>query len=146
MKSQTQRVKAHDRKLKALELRKNRASYREIGQALGVSSQAAWKLVNQALVETIQDPADAVRKIELESLDKLESRLWPNATDPAIVDRILKIKETRARYLGLYAPTRTEQSGPNGQPIRIERIFDHESVIASIAPRSAPDSEEPGDD
>jgi hypothetical protein len=144
--SQTTRVKAHERKLQALELRKKRASYREIGRVLGVSAQAAWKLVNKALIETIQDPADDVRRIELESLDQLEMRLWQNAADPAVVDRILKIKETRAKYLGLYAPTRTEQSGPNGQPIRIERIFDHESVIASIAPRSAPDLEESGDD
>jgi hypothetical protein len=144
--SQTTRVKAHERKLQALELRKKRASYREIGRVLGVSAQAAWKLVNKALIETIQDPADDVRRIELESLDQLEMRLWQNAADPAVVDRILKIKETRAKYLGLYAPTRTEQSGPNGQPIRIERIFDHESVIASIAPRSAPDFEESGDD
>jgi hypothetical protein len=141
MKSQTQRIKAHDRKLKALELRKNRASYREIGQALGVSAQAAWKLVNKALIETIQDPADDVRRIELESLDKLESRLWQNATDPAVVDRILKIKETRAKYLGLYAPTKTEQSGPAGGPIQFERVFDHDRVIARLAPGSISDSE-----
>ena len=146
MKSQTNRVNAHERKLRALEMRKARASYREIGAALGVSSTAAWKMVNRALIETVQDPADEVRKLELESLDRLESRLWADATDLAHVDRILKIKEYRAKLLGLYAPVRTEQSGPGGGAIQIERVFDHDSVIASIAPRPVSDSDQSGDD
>lgn len=132
--SQTQRVKVHDRKIKALEMRKSRASYREIGLALGMSGQAAWKLVQSALAETARDRDDDALRLELESLDRLESRLWPHADDPAYIDRIVRIKRFRAELLGLYAPTKSEIGGPGGQPVQLEHVFDHDRVVERLRP------------
>ena len=146
MKSQTQRVQRHDKWMRALEMRKMRMSYSDIATLLGVSTSTARNMIVRALEITVKDSAAELVQIECESLDKLESRLWANATDPAYVDRILKIKDFRARLLGLYAPTRTEQSGPNGQPIQIERVFNHDRVIAELAPGPIPNPDESGDD
>ena len=140
--SQTQRVRAHDNKLKALEMRKSRASYREIGVALGISGAAAWKLVHHALDETLHDRPTEALQIELESLDRLESRLWPLAGDPAYIDRILKIKRLRAELLGLYAPTVQEISGPSGGAVQVEHVFDYGTVEANLARHVLPNDKE----
>ena len=111
--SQTKRVQSHERKLKALEMRKARASYAQIATALGVPKSTAWKLVQSALKQTMQEPSDDVRKLELESLDRLQFALWQQATqgNHGAVDRVLRVMERRAKLLGLDAPVRTEHSG-----------------------------------
>ena len=113
MRSQTRQVNAHERKLKALEMRKARASYAQIATALGVPKSTAWKLVQSALKQTMQEPSDDVRKLELESLDRLQFALWQQATqgNHGAVDRVLRVMERRAKLLGLDAPSKTEHSG-----------------------------------
>lgn len=97
---------------KALQLRAQRLTYAEIGQRLGVSGEAARLAVLREydrLRASNLETAEEVRAQELESLDGLESRLLELALtgdveDPhtlSCVDRILKIKERRARLLGL---------------------------------------------
>jgi DNA-binding IclR family transcriptional regulator len=113
MRSQTRQVNAHERKMRALEMRKARASYAQIATALGVPKSTAWKLVQSALKETLQEPSDDVRKLELESLDRLQFALWQQATqgNHGAVDRVLRVMERRAKLLGLDAPSKTEHSG-----------------------------------
>lgn len=117
--SQTKRVQAHERKLKALEMRKARATYAQIGAALGVTKNAAWKLVQSALKETIREPAEEVRALELETLDRLQFALWQQATNGnhGAVDRVLRVMERRAKLLGLDAPEKRELTGKDGEPL-----------------------------
>jgi hypothetical protein len=112
-----------DRRAKALELRRAGLGYAEIARQIGVSGPgAAYKIVRDALKATYQEPADDVRKLELDRLDRLQLAMWKRALggkDPAgnpvppdyeAVDRLFKIMKHRAELLGLKAPTVIEQS------------------------------------
>jgi len=125
MKSQTRAVKSHDRKLKALELRKAGYDYRRIGETLGCSVTQAHRDVAAALKLTLQEPADDVRALEVERLDNMLRALWRDvsAGNHGAIDRALRVMERRAKLLGLDAPTRTETTGANGEPVRTDIVI-----------------------
>lgn len=103
-------VKEHQRR--ALELRLTGMSHRAIAEALGVSDHTTiGKRVNTALKEITREPAEAVRDMELERLDRMLVAIWDKVAggDVAALDRALKIQDRRARYLGLDAPTKTQE-------------------------------------
>ena len=107
MDSQTLRVRAHDRHLQALELRKAGCTYQQIAEQLGyANAKGAHKAVASALKATLREPADALRELELARLDTMLLALWRKvqAGDEHAIDRALKISERRARLLGLDAP------------------------------------------
>lgn len=62
--------------------------------------------------------------------------------DPAFQKLILEIREKRAKILGLNAPEKTELSGPDGGPLRIENEYDidhlHEWAAARFGQGTAP--------
>ena len=98
----------------ALQMRLAGKTYDEIADALNYQGRAgAWKAVESALLETIKEPSNALRALEIERLDKLHGALWPVAMkgDLAAVASILKIAERRARLLGLDAPETVEAIG-----------------------------------
>jgi hypothetical protein len=121
------------RRAQALKMRLDGARYDEITQQLGYSSRgAAVQDVQRALVATVQEPADEVRALELSRLDMMwqtvievlrkehvivsQGRVVFLDDEPikdtgpilAAVDRLLKIQERRAKYLGLDAPKQLE--------------------------------------
>ncbi len=101
-----------DHQQKALELRLTGMSTRAIAEALGVSDHSTIQArINGALKEIIREPAEAVLKMELERLDVMLVGLWKQAAagDLQALDRALKIQDRRARYLGLDAPTKTQE-------------------------------------
>jgi hypothetical protein len=109
--TQQDAVKAVDRHLQALELRKAGISYARIAEALGFNSpQAAWKAVNSALKKTVQEPADELRTLEVERLDAAAAAIYPSVKQGqyGAIDRWIKIMERRAKLLGLDAPTKTD--------------------------------------
>lgn len=106
----TRRTTATERRKKAVALRIAGATFEQIGDQLGVSTQAAHKLVTTALEETRRitgEAAEQLRQTELTRLDALQTALWSDAVkgDVQAVDRILKIMQRRAMLLGLDAPT-----------------------------------------
>ncbi|HRF50822.1 MAG TPA: hypothetical protein PLC98_24550, partial [Anaerolineales bacterium] len=91
-----------------MKLRQAGVSYEAIGKRLGVSRQAAWRMVDRALTKTERDTseaADRVRIIELARLDRLLNSIWGAAMRGSLLahDRVYKNMERRARYLGLDA-------------------------------------------
>ena len=120
------------------------ASFATIARELGYSRadttgrRSAARLVKRALDATIQEPADELRTLEVERLDRLLEAMMPDAlggewemvehegevildaegqplqrrTRPSTwhVDRCLAIMERRARLLGLDAPTKLAAS------------------------------------
>ena len=92
------------KKVRALELRREGKGFREIADELGWRSHSsAYDAVMKGLHDTMQEPADELRKLESERLDwlwrKVEERmdtdhLWA-------VDRGLKVMERRAQLFGL---------------------------------------------
>lgn len=111
-------LRTRDRMEQALKLRREGSTFNEIAQTMGIALPTAYTLVHKALTRTLQEPADAVRALELHRLDQLWAKWLPRALednkDAAAV--CLRIMERRSRLLGLDAPT-TLQS-PDGAPVR----------------------------
>lgn len=108
----TRRTTATERRKKAVALRIAGATFEQIGDQLGVSTQAAHKLVTTALEETRRitgEAAEQLRQTELTRLDALQTALWSDAVkgDVQAVDRILKIMLRRSQLLGLDAPAKS---------------------------------------
>jgi hypothetical protein len=104
-----------EKRRKALRLRKAGMGYESIASKVGYSNAgAAYKAVQAALKATIQEPADDVRTLEIERLDRLMLALWKLALEGEsdAIDRVLKIMDRRAKLLGLDAPTKVTQHSP----------------------------------
>lgn len=102
---------AIERQRQALELRKAGYGFQVIADRLQYAdASGAYRAVRRALLRTIQQPADEVRQLELERLDKMMSGLWQAAISGKwlAIDRVLLIMDRRARLLGLDAPTKID--------------------------------------
>ena len=111
-----------------MELRKGGATYEMIGADLGVSTPRAFEIVNDALKALVAEPAEKVRKLEIERIDHMLSVVWATATnamsettvvDASLLDMILKaqagvlkLMERRAKLTGLDAPEKVQEVGP----------------------------------
>lgn len=132
---------AAERDAEACRLRARGLSYREIAEQLGYADAAgAHRAVSQVLRETVQEPADELRHLEVARLDALLATAWAvlerehvahssgklvmvagedgtevplrdDAPTLAAIDRVLKIMVRRAELLGLDAPKKIEQGG-----------------------------------
>ena len=111
-------IRKQERQVQALELRRKGNTYLQIAKALGVVTTTACRLVHEALITTIQEPADAVRTLELQRLDfltkKLETRI--SSGEDRAIGTLLKVMDHRAKLLGLYAPLTIQ--GPDGAALR----------------------------
>lgn len=136
--SRAKRADTAQRRRQAIDMRMAGASYQQIADELGYSSRgAACQDVTRALETAVVEQArsvEAYREEELQRLDALLAEAWailkrqhvtvshgrliyddrtgePLLDDGptlAAIDRILKIQERRAKFLGLDAPTRHE--------------------------------------
>lgn len=118
------REKAAQRRLDALALRQAGASYRQIGERLGVSECQAWRDVDRALAalaKLTETEAEKLRALEMARLDAMLLPVLQQAKQGHLgaIDRVLRIMERRAKLLGLDKPVRAEVTGPEGRPIRI---------------------------
>lgn len=101
---------------KAMELRRDGLTYRQIAVALGVSTRTAFDYVQAELVDirnrTTLD-VEAIRDLELERCDVLLKGLGPGirAGDPPSVAAAVSVMGRRAKLLGLDAPVRAEWVG-----------------------------------
>ena len=88
------------RRSNALELRGAKVTFEEI----------ANRDVMKAIVDLVETPAKDVVAEELASLDRVQQTLWPMVRrgDLSAVDRLLRVMERRARYLGLDQPDRIQ--------------------------------------
>jgi len=67
---------AREREAKVLELRLRKVPFERIAEALGITKGAANKAFYRALRRIPAAFADQVRKEELESLERMEARVW----------------------------------------------------------------------
>lgn len=124
-----------ERDAEAARLRGRGLSYRAIAAELGVDVHTAHDAVDRALRAIVQEPAEQVRKLELDRLDRLyeaaisvlerehvtvsQGKIIYKGDAPLLddgpvlqaIDRLLRIQERRAKLLGLDAATKTEVSG-----------------------------------
>lgn len=136
-------ITAQERRLQALELRKQGKSYRAIGAALGVDHKTALTDVRtalQRLLEQERESVDELRTIELERLDALLDALWVNATNERFrgqtraVEMALKVMERRAKLLGLDAPTRQDIKQDGAQRIVVTYDTDSDTDTSAETP------------
>lgn len=114
-----QEVVLLEKQAQALELRKQGKTYEDIAKALGYhDASGASKAVKSALDRIIREPAKDVLQLELQRLDALlETALhtvYSGGGDEKrdlsldAIDRVLRIMERRAKYLGLDKPTKVD--------------------------------------
>lgn len=92
---------------RAAELRAIRLSYATIAKKLGyANASGAQKVAQRALKATLREGGDELRKSELESLDIAEAAIAKQilAGNLRAIDKLIKIKDHRAKLTGLYAP------------------------------------------
>jgi hypothetical protein len=103
------RLQAVEKRRQALMMRRAGEAFATIAQRLGyATASGAFKAVETALRETLQEPADVLRKLERDRLDALVAKLWPLVvTEPPAppdfdaLDRLLKVMARRAKLDGL---------------------------------------------
>lgn len=93
--------------IQALQLRMGGLSYAQVGEAMGVGTNAARDMIKRALNRAEKVAASDLRALENERLDRLQAAIWTKALngDLQAVDRVLRISERRARLNGLDAPS-----------------------------------------
>src|ERR1035441_1571088 len=95
-------VQARELEERSFELRLAGNSYREIGKACNVTTQAAYYAVMRVLEqmeETTKESAKKLRTMELDRLDKIQNAIWPKVSsgNEFAIDRYMKIAERRDR-------------------------------------------------
>jgi hypothetical protein len=92
----------------ALKLYVARATYDQIGQAMGVSERYARSLVEGALKEAAKQEVRDIRILRLREMaitDAVIRAMWPNIHKPHNARTIIQALDRRSKYLGLDAPT-----------------------------------------
>jgi|SRR5579859_2329870 len=136
--TKAQRVTIVQRRAAAVTMRQQGADWQTIADKLGYKTRgAACQDVNRALEQAVAEQATSVEALRQQELNRLDE-LWADAyailkrrhltvnqgrviLDPdtgeklrddaprlQAIDRLLKIQERRAKYLGLDAPTKVE--------------------------------------
>lgn len=98
-----------------MDLRLAGKSFTVIAAEVGYAGPgSAYKALKRAMQKTLQEPADELRRIEGERLDRLFEVAFAKATGSGeralvAIDRCLQIQARRAALLGLDAPVRIEE-------------------------------------
>lgn len=118
-------LKTAERRARALDMRKDGATYEAIGKELKISAQAAWKIVTKYLKqareqtdESVSDLRDMMKRRLLEANESLAPKIREG--DHKAIDTYIRLQARLAALHGLDAPTKTELSGPNGGPIETQ--------------------------
>lgn len=140
-------VATMDRAAKALELRRDGATFADIGCSLGITASGAWRMVQtmlRELRETMTEVAEEVRQIELQRLDSMLFALRSKIrrADCKAIEVALRISDRRAKLLGLDAALKAELTGAGGGPIAIDEA--RLRLVQAFSRVAAPD--EPADD
>jgi len=112
-KTASRRVRAALRRQQAVQMRLAGASYQQIADKLECTPSAAYKMVAKAMRDADNktgEAAEMLRGLELARLDALMLAAWKQAVSGHLgaIDRVLRIMDRRARYVGLDAPSRLD--------------------------------------
>lgn len=96
--------------LQAAQLRAAGATFREIGEALGIDYTWARTLVLKALEAAAYEAADMMRVQEGQRLDRMQRAVWRDAINGDVVgiNTVLKIMDRRAKLFGLDSPVKLD--------------------------------------
>ena len=131
-----------DRALQAYEMRKQGHTYQQIGDALGITAQGAFMIVNRRLKHInaeLAEDVEEMRRLEVERLDRMLVCLDEKILDGDVqaVDKALKVGERRARLLGLDAPQKVAPTDPSGDnPYQGASVEELRALAVAIAGQS----------
>lgn len=119
-----------ERDARAMQLKTRSLNYRQIAAELGVSVSSAHAMVARGLRETLQEPAEDLRRLEVEKLDALERSALEILGDQYFIVSagretslpdtepklkalllLLKVAERRSKLLGLDQPQKLTVDG-----------------------------------
>src|SRR5262245_55800354 len=107
-----------------MELRKGGLPYHEIARRLGYGgASGAYQAVMRGLRSTLKEPAEDLRKLEVERLNQLFAVYYTRGLqgDLKAAELALRISARRARLEGLDAPQRYQHGGDDkAPPVRTE--------------------------
>jgi hypothetical protein len=100
------RLKASERRARAVELRCAGLTFDAIGKELGITRQGVQKHLDAVLdahAATITEHAERLRALQLERIEAGIRGLWPSYSrgDYGAVDRMVKLLQRQAALLGL---------------------------------------------
>lgn len=109
----TTAIERAERRSRAVDLRREGLTLREVANELGVSVYTAWNDIQTAVRDIPKEEADLLRQQEADRLDALQHAIWEKAIagDLHAIDRVLKIIERRCRLMGLDSPARIDTAG-----------------------------------
>jgi hypothetical protein len=110
----------------ALELKRAGVTYDVIAERLDFANRGgAYKAVQRALVRTMQAPADELRTLEVDRLERLWFAVWQKAIggDLGCIDRLLRISERKSKLLGLDVAQAGAGRGAGELDEEIERLL-----------------------
>jgi hypothetical protein len=89
---------------------------REMAEALGVSKgtvERDLKVIMQRWRDEQLEDTDQVVQMELKRIDVAVNALWDDvkAGKVSAIDRFVRLQEQRAKFLGLYKPTKVQTTG-----------------------------------
>lgn len=141
------RLKAAQNRQKACAMRLAGSSYQEIGEALGVTRQSAFDMVEKVIDDTNKEARESVKRLKNMELMRLDYMLLKlregiDRGDVQSITAALKIMERRAKYKGLDAPAKSKVVA------KVDNVegYDYGAAIAALAPRPVEDSEPSGED
>jgi hypothetical protein len=126
--------------LKALQLRKGGATFRQVGEALGCSESRAHAIITQELMRLNEKRAEAaavVARLEGERLDNLQLAFWTAAVggDANAAGVVLKVMARRAKLLGIDAPANINLNRTGAlPPIIVEEVLSNGNGHAPATP------------
>ena len=129
--SAVQRAVIEERRGKVAALWLRRTPKVQIAKTLGVAPNTVSADINWLeecwQKELVKDPV-SIRAKELAELDDMEKETARHLGDPKWMDRRIKLKERRAKMLGLDAPGKKEIANPEGGVFRVEVVYDDDSA------------------
>lgn len=125
-----------DRRTRALQIRKQGATYRKIAEIMrkypDISPKYSEERAHSDVIAELRrimdenkELAEEIVQLECERMDALLAAVWNAAMkgDPASVQQALKIMDRRADLLGLDKPSKRELTGRDGGPIEIIKVY-----------------------
>jgi hypothetical protein len=123
---------AREREAEVLKLRRDGLTYDVIARRLGYSSPSgAHQAFQRAMARITQEPAEEVRRLELERLDYLWECLAPAIAKGRgyAIEKALMIQDRRARLLGLDAPTKHQVQVSDQVTAEIEALANDLGIL-----------------
>jgi hypothetical protein len=132
---------AREREAEVLNLRRTGMSFTVIARRLGYSSSSgAYNAFKRAMDRITQEPAEELRRLELERLDEMFEALWPNVKKGRgyAVEKALMIMDRRARLLGLDAPTKHQVTVSDSVAAEIEALANDLGILDAVVVEDDP--------